>query len=150
MRIVEISPDECKELLTHVSIGRLPCSRENQPYVVPVCFAYEPEYLYVFSTLGQKVKWMRQNPKVCLQIDEIADRSNWTSVVVNGAYLELREPQYTAEKAHAREQLTKYSEWWLTPLAERRERGSDLSIEPVFFRIDVASISGLRGISEGG
>jgi nitroimidazol reductase NimA-like FMN-containing flavoprotein (pyridoxamine 5'-phosphate oxidase superfamily) len=80
---------------------------------------------------------MRQNPKVCLQTDEIADRSNWTSVVVNGTYLELREPQYTAENAHARERLTKYSEWWLTPLAERRERGSDLSIEPVSF----ASIS---------
>jgi uncharacterized protein len=52
MRIVEISPDECKELLTRVSIGRLACSRENQPYVVPVCFAYEPDYLYAFSTLG--------------------------------------------------------------------------------------------------
>jgi len=146
MRIVELSQAECKELLNRVSVGRLACSFENQPYVVPVCFAYEPEYLYVFSTLGQKIKWLRQNPKLCLQTDAIENRSNWTSVVVTGTYLELREPQYAAEREHARERLAEYSEWWRTPLAERRERGSDLSIEPVFFRIDIASMSGLRGI----
>src|SRR4051812_16091111 len=35
MRIVEISHDECKELLNRVSVGRLACSVESQPYVVP-------------------------------------------------------------------------------------------------------------------
>jgi uncharacterized protein len=148
MRIVEISQDECKQLLKRVSVGRLACSIENQPYVVPVCFAYEPEHLYVFSTLGQKIKWMRQNPKVCLQTDKIENRSSWTSVVVTGTYLELLDPEYTDEKKHARERLAKYSEWWTAALAERRERTSDLSIEPVFFRIDVALMSGLRGIPE--
>ena len=29
--------------------------------------------------------------------------------------------------------LAKYSEWWQTPLGERRERTTDLSIEPIFF-----------------
>lgn len=150
MRIVEISQEECKELLNRVSVGRLACSLDNQPYVVPVCFAYEPQCLYVFSTFGQKIKWMRQNPNVCLQTDEIASRSNWTSVVVNGNYLELSEPQYIAEKEHARKRLAHYSEWWSTPLAERREHTDDLSVEPVFFRIDITSMSGLRGISEAG
>ena len=148
MRIVELSHDECKELLNRVSVGRLACSLENQPYVVPVCFAYEPEYLYVFSTVGQKIEWMRQNPRVCLQADEIGSRSSWTSVLVNGTYVELREPQYIAEREHARERLEQYSAWWRTPLAERREHTRDLSMEPVFFRIDIASMSGLRSIPE--
>jgi hypothetical protein len=69
-------------------------------------------------------------------------------VLVNGTYVELREPQYAAGKEHARERLEQYSEWWRTPLAERRERTSDLSIELVFFRIDIASMSGLRGIPD--
>jgi uncharacterized protein len=150
MRIVEISPSECKELLGRVSVGRLACALENQPYVVPVCFSYEPECLYVFSTLGRKIKWMRQNPKVCLQADEIRDHSNWTSVVVNGTYLELSEPQYTVEKQRARKRLVKISDWWQTPLAARREQTSDLAIEPVFFRIDIASMTGLHGLAEGG
>jgi len=148
VRIVELSEDDCKEFLNHASVGRLACALDNQPYVVPVAFAYEPGFLYVFSTLGQKIKWMRQNPNVCLQADDLGGRSNWTSVVVNGTYLELREPQYTAARDHARERLAEVARWWSTPLAERRETTSDLAIEPVFFRIDIVSMSGLRGLPE--
>ena len=46
------------------------------------------------------------------------------------------------------EQLAQFSEWWKTPLAERREKTSDLAIKPVFFRIDIGSMSGLRAIPE--
>ena len=146
MRISEIPRAECIELLNRVSIGRLACCFENQPYVVPVTYVYEPECLYVFSTLGQKIKWMRKNPKVCVQIDEIGNQSNWTSVVVNGTYLELQEPQYTAQKEHAREMLAESAQWWLVPLAQRREHTEDVLIEPIFFRVDINSMSGLRGI----
>jgi nitroimidazol reductase NimA-like FMN-containing flavoprotein (pyridoxamine 5'-phosphate oxidase superfamily) len=148
MRIIAMSQQECKELLKRVSIGRLGCSLDDQPYVVPVGFSYEPDYMYIFSTLGKKIKWMRKNPKVCLQADEIGNRSNWLSVIVTGTYLELREPQYTAQLEHALEQLEQYSEWWRNPLAQRREQTSDLSIETVFFRIDIGSMSGLRTMPE--
>ena len=146
MRIIAMSQQECRELLKRVSIGRLGCSLDDQPYVVPdvvpVGFSYEPDYIYMFSTLGKKIKWMRQNPKVCLQADEIGNRSNWLSVIVTGTYLELREPQYTAQLEHALEQLEQYSEWWRNPLAQRREQTRDLSIETVFFRIDIGAMSG--------
>ena len=148
MRIVPTSDQECKELLGRVSLGWLACALDNQPYVVPVAFSYEPGRIYVFSTVGKKIEWMRQNPKVCLQVDEIGNRSHWTSVVINGIYLELQEPQYTAEKRRARELLGESAQWWIAPMAERREQVSDLSIEPVFFRIDIESMSGLRGIPE--
>jgi nitroimidazol reductase NimA-like FMN-containing flavoprotein (pyridoxamine 5'-phosphate oxidase superfamily) len=148
MRIIAMSQQECRELLKRVSIGRLGCSLDDQPYVVPVGFSYEPDYIYMFSTLGKKIKWMRQNPKVCLQADDIGNRSNWLSVIVIGTYLELREPQYTAQLEHALEQLEQYSEWWRNPLAQRREQTRDLSIETVFFRIDIGSMSGLRTMPE--
>jgi len=78
MRIIPISQQECSELLQRVSIGRLACSLNDQPYVVPVAFSYEPDCIYIFSTVGKKIEWMRKNPKVCLQVDEIGNRSNWT------------------------------------------------------------------------
>jgi uncharacterized protein len=148
MRIVAISKEECIEMLERVSIGRLGCSLGDQPYVVPVAFSYEPDSIYIFSTLGKKIKWMRQNPKVCLQADEVGNRRNWTSVIVTGKYMELREPQYTAQREHAKEQLAQYSHYWQTALAERREQTSDLSIEPVFFRVDIESMSGLQAVPE--
>jgi len=35
-------------------------------------------------------------------------------------------------------------------MAERRERTTDLSIQPVFFRINIQFMSGLRAMSEAG
>jgi nitroimidazol reductase NimA-like FMN-containing flavoprotein (pyridoxamine 5'-phosphate oxidase superfamily) len=146
MRIIPMSQQECSGLLKRVSIGKLGCSLDNQPYVVPVGFSYEPGYIYIFSTLGKKIEWMRNNPKVCLQADEVGNRSNWESVIVTGTYLELREPQYSAERQHALERLKQYSDYWEAPLAERREQSSDLEIQTVFFRIEIGSMSGLRTI----
>lgn len=148
MRVVAISEEECREVLERVPYGRLGCALDNQPYVVPVAFAFEPGHVYLFSTVGKKIEWMRQNPKVCLQVDEIGNRFHWSSVVLTGTYLELREPQYTAQKEYAREKLADHANWWQTPMAQRRESSLDIAIEPVFFRIDVESVSGLRSMPE--
>ena len=149
MRIIAIPQHECSELLKRVSVGRLACSLGNQPYVVPVRFSYEPDCIYIFSTVGKKIKWMRQNPKVCLQADEIGNSSNWLSVIVTGTYLELSVPQYhTAQLEHARKQLAQCSEWWRVPLARTGDRSLVSSIETVFFRIDITSMSGLRAMYE--
>jgi len=63
MEVNEMAAEECRAVLEHASLGRLGCSYENQPYVVPIHFAYDSGSLYVFSTFGQKVKWMRPIPK---------------------------------------------------------------------------------------
>jgi len=94
--------------------------------------------------LGQKNEWMRANPKVCLEVDEIANQSQWVSVIAIGRYQELPEPQFTAEREHARTLLGKRKLWWQNPLGERQLRLGDHAIAPLFFRIHVDSITGLR------
>jgi nitroimidazol reductase NimA-like FMN-containing flavoprotein (pyridoxamine 5'-phosphate oxidase superfamily) len=117
---------------------------------VPVYFAYEPDYLYVFSTVGQKIDWMRANPKVCIQVDEVTNEFQWASVIANGRYQELPEPQYAAERAHARELLEKRYHWWLNALGERHLKSSkELSIAPLFFRVQIDSTTGLCAQVEG-
>lgn len=148
MRIDELNNAECRDVLARASMARLGCSLNDQPYVVPVGIAYEEDYIYVFSTLGQKIKWMRSNPKVCVQIDEIKSQSDWVSVVANGEYQELPEPQFEQERAQARSLLQKRHHWWLNAMAERRIVMRDEEIKPLFFRIRVGSVSGLRGMSE--
>ena len=148
MMVDGISEKECRDVLARATIGRLGCSLDNQPYVVPVYLAYEPGHFYVFSTLGQKIEWMRANPKVCLEIDEITSPSEWVSILANGRYQELPEPQFADEHARARELLGKRHQWWLSALAERRRTSDDLSVEPLFFRIDVDSMTGLRARGE--
>jgi nitroimidazol reductase NimA-like FMN-containing flavoprotein (pyridoxamine 5'-phosphate oxidase superfamily) len=148
VEINEMAAGECKAFLEHVSLGRLGCSYENQPYVVPIHFAYDSGYLYVFSTLGKKVKWMRANPNVCVQTDHIQNQDEWSSVIINGQYEELPEPQYTDERKHASSLLAKRSHLWLNALGERRMKVGDISIEPLFFRIRIESMSGLRATEE--
>ena len=148
MVVNEMSEKECRGLLSRTSIGRLGCSQDDQPYVVPIYFAFEPDYFYVLSTLGQKIEWMRANPKVCIEIDEIASESQWASVIVNGEFQELAEPQYTDERAHARKLLEKRYLWWQNALGERQLKSGQDLIAPTFFRIRINSMTGLRAVAE--
>jgi uncharacterized protein len=148
MEINELSGEECSAFLERASLGRLGVAHENQPYVVPILFSHEDIYLYAFSTFGQKVKWMRANPKVCVQADQIQNQSEWISVIVYGEYEELPQPQFTAERKHATALLAKRDHWWLNALGERQMRVGENSIEPLFFRIRIQSMSGLRATAE--
>jgi uncharacterized protein len=150
MPVHEMTEEECRTVLLRSWLGRLACSRDDQPYIVPIYFTYEPDYIWVLTTLGQKIEWMRSNPKVCIEIDEIKDDSHWVSVVASGRYQELREPQYGGELMHARELLVGQPyRWWLNLLAVRRAKLNDaLSIEPLFFRIQISSMTGLRAVAQ--
>jgi nitroimidazol reductase NimA-like FMN-containing flavoprotein (pyridoxamine 5'-phosphate oxidase superfamily) len=149
MMISEIPEKECRAILARGSIGRLGCSLYDQPYVVPIYFAYERDYIYILSTVGQKIDWMRQNPKVCIQVDEISNQSEWVSVIANGTYEELPGPADSPERTHARRLLEKQHGWWLNALAERRAKVDDLLIDPLFFRIHADSMTGLRATANG-
>jgi uncharacterized protein len=151
MRIGEIAPQDCREILNRISLGRLGCSREDQPYVVPIYFVYEPDHLYGFATDGQKIEWMRTNPKVCVEIDEITDHFQWTSVVLCGRYRELPDlAPYAEERDHARKLLETRSLWWQTAFASRRLKSRDDLISPLFYRIEIDSMTGYRAVADAG
>ena len=77
MFIHEMSASECREALAHAHVGRLACARDNQPYILPMNFAVDGDYLYLygFTTVGQKVEWMRSNPLVCFEIDDVVNHN---------------------------------------------------------------------------
>jgi uncharacterized protein len=147
MMVHEIGEKECLEVLSRASVGRFGCALDNQPYVVPVYFAYEPGMIYLFSTAGKKIDWMRANPKVCLEIEDV-NPPDWVTVIAIGRYEELSSPRHDEEIAHARKLLEKRPQWWLNALAERRIQETDLAIKPLFFRILIDSVTGLRGQAE--
>ena len=91
MLIHELTPAECRDVLYRTTVARLACSRVDQPYVVPVSFAYDTDSncLFSFSTIGKKVEWMRENPKVCVEVEDVADRFHWTTIVIAGRYDEI-------------------------------------------------------------
>jgi uncharacterized protein len=145
MLIKELSRRECHELLSRLGAGRLACARENQPYIVPVYFSYEQDRLYGFATMGQKVEWMRANPRVCVEADEVVGHNNWSSVIVQGRYEEYPDtPAYAELRKQAQTALEKRSLWWQTGFAAAQTRGKFDRDIPVFYCVHIETISGHR------
>jgi nitroimidazol reductase NimA-like FMN-containing flavoprotein (pyridoxamine 5'-phosphate oxidase superfamily) len=116
MLIHDLAFDECVQLLQRNSVGHLGCAKNDEPYVVPIHYSFDVErhVIYVVSTLGQKVDWMRVNPRVCLTVDEITDKNHWTTVVLSGSYEEVGDLD-DSDEAQARSQqlFQQRKEWWL-------------------------------------
>ena len=83
---------------------------------------------------------------MCVQVDQITTGTKWVSVIVNGSYQELVEPQFKDERKRARKMLDKRARWWQTALAERQSKSGDELIAPLFFRIHADSVTGMRAL----
>ena len=140
MVIVELDRATCMALLQRSRIGRLACVKDGQPYVVPISFAADGGYLYGFSLIGRKVEWMRENAKVCVQVDELEHPRKWRSVVVYGRYEELLDRIGTkVQRDRAWSLLSRHAQWWepggLKPVA-------DAPTPHLFYRIAIDEITG--------
>jgi uncharacterized protein len=143
MLIRDLNNQECRDLLTRLGLGRLACAQNNQPYIIPVYFAYEPDRLYGFATRGQKIEWMRSNPLVCIEADEVRSHFEWRSVIVLGRYEEYPDSvQYKESRAQAQAVLEKRFLWWQTAYAANQARGTGHPAAPVFYCIHIEEITG--------
>ena len=149
MLISEMSGEECRDLLARLGFGRLASAHQNQPYIVPIYFAYEPDRLYGFTTLGRKVEWMRSNPLVCVEVDEVLSHFRWSSVVVLGRYEELPETsEYREVRLQAELRLEKRALWWQTAYAANQVRSGPHTANAVFYCIHIDEITGRRATAD--
>jgi nitroimidazol reductase NimA-like FMN-containing flavoprotein (pyridoxamine 5'-phosphate oxidase superfamily) len=84
LEVTDMTFGEIENLLDRVRYGHLGCANHNHPYVVPVHFAYDDRTIYIYTTEGKKSDMIDANSEVCLQVEEVIDDENWTSVVVVG------------------------------------------------------------------
>ncbi len=149
MLIEELSRQACLDLLSRTRLGRLGCCQGTQPYVVPFYFARDNDCIYSFSMVGKKIEWMRANPLVCVEADEVVSPHNWTSVIVLGTYEELPDnDEWSRERAAAFELLRREPMWWEPAYAKTIIDGRVRSLEPLFYRIHIDKITGHRATPE--
>jgi len=143
MVIYDMTPEDCRKMLQRENFGRLACVSGNRPYVVPIYFACQGEYLYGFTSLGQKIAWMRANPSVCVQMDAVTSGDHWLSVIVTGSYEELPDiAEWQEEILDAYELLHKRALWWQPSYASAVLRDSSRPPTPVHYRIHVEQVTG--------
>ena len=146
MVIHELASADCAEVLSKASVGRLACCRMNQPYVVPISIVYDPRQvcLFSFSMIGKKVEWMRANPSVCVEVEELDDRFHWTTVVIFGRYDEISDaPDQRDLRQRALHLFSDRPEWWLPGAAILRGSEHD---SVVVYRINIDQMTGRRAI----
>ena len=147
MLIQELTKQDSLEVLAHTHLGRLACARGMQPYIVPIYFAYQHNWLYSFSVLGQKIDWMRANPLVCVEADQMR-REIWATVVVFGRYEELCDtPEFRSERTLAFNLLQSRPMWWEHGGTKEMPGGTPATV-PVFYRIKIEQITGRCAASE--
>ena len=84
-----LNKDQIENILSSQSIGRLACSDGLYPYIIPINYAYDGEYIYGQTNPGTKLEIMRSNPNVSFEAELVTNMRNWQSVVLHGQFDEL-------------------------------------------------------------
>ncbi len=135
--IKPLTSEEARALLKECRTGRIGCIADGSPYVVPVSYIFHGDKIYVHSLLGQKIKALRENPRTCIQVDEIVDDYHWRSAIAFGKYREVTE---SGERDRViSELLARFP--FLTPVESVPVHDGGSSV--VVFCIEVERISGV-------
>ena len=86
----ELNETQINNVLSSQVLGRLACTNKKGPYIVPLTYTYDGEYIYGQTKKGKKLKMLRKNPNVCFEVDMMTDMANWQSVLVYGKFEELK------------------------------------------------------------
>ena len=54
IEVKDLSENEITEILSRIGYGHLACCRNDEPYVVPVHYAYDNGNIFIYTTEGKK------------------------------------------------------------------------------------------------
>jgi uncharacterized protein len=136
-----LSNAEARRLFDVARVARLGCVVNGDPYVIPINCVLEGDYLYSHSLPGLKITGLRENPRACVQVDEIETDLHWRSSIAFGRYEEITKP-------HEREEVLSrllHRFPLLTPVESTIAIDGDVA-EVIVFKIHIER---LTGVSEG-
>ena len=136
-----LSEAEARKLFEAARVVRLACIVNGEPYVVPINCNYEGDALYSHSLPGMKISGLRENPRACVQVDDIESDVHWQSAIAFGEYEEITK---TTEREEILARLLRRFPM-LTPVESAIAIDGAVP-EVIVFRI---RIDRLTGVSEG-
>lgn len=85
----ELNNEQIENVLQSQVHGMLSCVDGDKPYIVPLSYAYDGQFIYCQSKEGKKLRILRKNPNICFQVLIMSGMNNWKSVIVYGIFEEL-------------------------------------------------------------
>ena len=96
---------------------------------------------------GQKIEWMRENPKVCVLVEQSTAGREWRSVVAYGRFEELPDRiGWKRERDHAWSMLGQHPSWWEPGGLKPAPGPSASASEHLFYRIEVENMTGRQSV----
>ena len=92
-----LTSDDARRMFERAQVARLGCIVNGEPYVVPINCILEGNYLYSHSLNGLKISGLRENPRACVQIDEIESALCWRSAIAFGKFEEITKADERAD-----------------------------------------------------
>jgi uncharacterized protein len=138
--VIRVLPDDgIEELFRTAIVGRIACcahgeGEDARPYLVPLAYGYDGEALYAHTGPGRKLRLMRANPLVTVEVDQAEAPDRWRSAIAEGVFEELRDP-------HARERALRFIYPPPAPIP-------DLGAMTTVFRIRLTAKSGRYELPE--
>ncbi|HEY6121276.1 MAG TPA: pyridoxamine 5'-phosphate oxidase family protein [Pyrinomonadaceae bacterium] len=90
--VVTLNDAQSRELLQAGRVARLGCIANGEPYINPINYNFEDDCVYSHSLPGLKIAALRDNPRACLQVDQIESDLSWKSVLAFGNFEEIVKP----------------------------------------------------------
>ena len=90
--IGDLDKYEIQRVLRRQIMGRIACHANDVTYIVPISYAYDGQYIYCHTYEGMKIRILRQNPKVCFEVEIMKNMTNWKSGIAWGEFEELTDP----------------------------------------------------------
>src|SRR5476651_866661 len=84
-----LTEEQTENLLKRQVTGRIACTDNGIPYIVPINYVYDGKHIISHAAPGKKIQMMRKNPMVCFQADDIRYIFNWQSVIAWGRFEEI-------------------------------------------------------------
>lgn len=86
-----LNKTERLNLLASNYVGNLSYIYRNRPYIAPITYFFNKDTNEIigYSAEGHKVKAMRKNNNVCINVNEVESVNSWKSVLAQGVFTEL-------------------------------------------------------------
>jgi nitroimidazol reductase NimA-like FMN-containing flavoprotein (pyridoxamine 5'-phosphate oxidase superfamily) len=138
---------EREKILGDNYIGNLSYIYRGRPFIAPITYYYDKKNNQIigYSAEGHKIRAMRKNINVSLNVSEIDSVNDWMSVLVQGIFIEL-------EGSVAKAQLHEFSLGVKDLIMKKEHRKLDFISEfsskiynddlPIVFTIKIEEITG--------
>ena len=134
MGTIHVLPDDqIEDLFRTAIVGRIACcahgdGEDGRPYLVPLAYGYDGAAIYAHSGPGRKLRLMRAQPLVSVEVDQAEAPDRWRSAIAEAVFEEIAEPE-----ARARALRIVYPPPGEVP---------DLGAQTVVFRLRITAKSG--------